>query len=469
MEVELQYGEGWTKIELPVEATVVRYGTKLFPKINYSQNPLETVKKAIENPVGGEKLEDVIEKGVKSVSISFDDPTRPPSVRVSLKAVVDKLNSLGISDKRITLISANGAHNKWTRTELRNHVGEEIFKRFWPQESTIRRILNHDCTQNLVYLGETEFGDMVDYNRILVETDLHIHCGNITSIAYGGFSGQGVVVGLMGTKTANSHHGAHIFMHPKACHSDPDPDKNIYRKHKLAFHKKIEEYTKNRIFYVDCISTMDGIISAFAGYVPELEKEEYPAAEKCFKVKVPQADVLIVGTPPRITYDALDNPLILAAYLMYPLRLARRKSLVKKEGVIIAPAKCRGIFSEKRPGDPEAFKLLGEYMDLEELWFDNIDSFWNNPDYIFKYRYKYAYAPWHCLWGATNPLVLENFVRETLVFGEIKPGVVRQIGCKPFKNWDDAWKHAVDIVGPDPAVTILPAFWSEPKPVFEVY
>jgi nickel-dependent lactate racemase len=469
MEIKLQYGDGWINVDLPAKPTVVRYNTEIFPGINYSSNPLELIRKAIDNPIGGESLEDIVERGVKKVSISFDDPTRPPSVKISLKAVIDKLNSLGIRDRDIVLISANGAHNKWTRTELRNHVGDEIFYRFWPPESTVTRIFNHDCTQDLVYLGETEFGDMVEYNKILVETDLHIHCGNITSIAYGGFSGQGIVVGLMGIKTANSHHGAHIFMHPDACHSDPSPEKNIFRKHKLAFHRKIEEHTKNRIFYVDCISTMDGIIEAFAGYVPELEKLEYPAAEKHFRVKVPQADILVIGTPSRITYDSLDNPLILAAYLLYPLRLARKKPLVKKEGVIIAPVKCRGIFSEKRPGDEEAFRLLGDYIDVEELWFDNIDYFWNNSEYLFKYRYRYAYAPWHCLWGATNPLVLQNFVREVLIFGDIKPGVIRQIGCKPVKSWDDAWNQAVEIVGPDPAVTVLPAFWSEPKPVFDVY
>lgn len=467
MELQIQYGESNIGIELPVEPTIIRYGTDTFPRIQHTEDPIKVIREAIENPIGGERLEDLIE-GVKKVSISFDDPTRPPSVRWSLKVILEKLNSLGVKDENILLISANGAHNKWTRRELRNHVGEEIFYRFWPPESTISRIVNHDCTQNLMNVGETEFGDIVEYNKILFETDLHIHCGNITPIAYGGFSGQGVVVGLMGIGAANSHHGAHVFMHPDACHSDPSPERNIYRKHKLAFHKKIEENTKRRIFYVDCISTMEGVIDAFAGYVPELEKVEYPTAERVFKVKVPQADVLIIGTPPRITYDSLDNPLVLAAYLLYPLRLARGKPLVNKNGVIIAPVRCRGIFSEKRPGDPEAFRLLGEYTDVEDLWFDNIDSFWNNEEYLYKYRYKYAYAPWHCLWGATNPLTLQNFVREVILFGEVKPGVVRQIGCTPVKDWERAWKLATEIVGPDPSVVVLPAFWSEPRPVFEV-
>jgi hypothetical protein len=469
MKVGVQYGEGWMELELPVEPIVIRYGTDRFPRIPLHPNPQKAVEEALDNPIGGPSLDELIKRGgVKKVSISFDDPTRVSQViQTALPIVIKRLKALGISKRDMILISANGAHNKWTRAELRNHIGSAVFDEFCPPDATFSRVVNHDCTQDLVNLGESKYGDVVEYNKVLVETDLHIHCGTITPLAYGGYSGQGIVVGLMGIGAANSHHGAHVFMHPDACHGDPDPAKNIYRRHKLACHEKIEEATKNRIFYVDCIAVIgEGVVEAFAGYVPELEKVEYPRADRYFKVKVRPADVLILGTPPRITYDSLDNPLVLSAYLLYPLRLARDRALLKKDGVIIAPVKCKGVFSEKRPGDPKAYELLGKYYDVEDLWFENIDAFWANTEYLFKYRYEYAYAPWHCLWGATNPLRLKTLVREVILFGEIKPGIARYMGFTPAKSWKEAWKLACDIVGPDPQVTVLPAFWAEPRPVF---
>lgn len=474
MQVQIEYKDTWKKISVPDSSEVIKYGTKKFPEIPAHPDPEKAVRESLKNPIGGDKLSDRVKKG-DNVTIAFDDPIKVPrSIKTTIPVIMDELIEAGVNEKDIELISANGAHPKLRDSELKEHLGADIYKRFCPFQGAKSRIKNHDCVNDTIYLGETEFGDQVEYNKIVEETDQLIYTGTIFPSPYGGYPGQGVVIGLAGKRALNSLHSPEVFRNEKMLHGDYKPEKNKYRKHKLAVHNKIEEKTGNEIFYVDALQkeamkkSRCEMIQPFAGHVPELEQEEYPEADKHFTVKTHQFDIVVIGVPYTLDYGTSDNPGIALNAAQRPLRMWRNKPLLKENGVLITLLKCTGELDEKkRPGDPLAMKIFRECFNLMDLY-DHSEDFWNNKELLHKYNHESAFAPIHHLFVAANIATLWKLAQETICTGEIKPGLIREIGLKPAKNFEKALEKAKEMVGEDPEILVLPRYFHEPKPIFEV-
>jgi len=168
-EVAIEYGDTWIEISVPEHATVVKYGTPPFPKIPSHPKPEHAVRNALEHPVGLESIADLVKRGSK-VTIAFDDPIKRPERvhRVALPEVIDTVGKAGVREEDITLISANGVHCKWRPNELKALVGPEIYSRFRPFDWRECRLLNHDCAHGNEFLGETDLGDEVEYDRALI-------------------------------------------------------------------------------------------------------------------------------------------------------------------------------------------------------------------------------------------------------------------------------------------------------------
>lgn len=472
--VKIEYKESWTEISVPKRAEIVQYGTPTFPEIPIHPNSEKAVREALENPTGMNKIPDLVKKGDK-VTIAFDDPIkfslleRPDPITIVIPIVVEELLKAGVNEEDITLLCASGGHCKWRPSELRAHLGAKLYDRFCPFDGGKGRILSHDCTQGNVYLGETDLGDQVEYNSVVEETDQLVYVGTVCPLPFGGYSGQGVVVGLSGRKALDSHHSYEVFKTKESLHADYRPEKNLFRKHKLAIHKKIEDVTGKQIFYVEAIPGPEQkIVSVFAGHVPELEKKEYPEADNYFKIKVPQVDILIIGLPYELGYDKSDNPGIACGSASRPLRMCRNKPLLREGGVVIVLGQCKGFISGRRPGDSEALRLFRNCFVHKELY-EYSDAFWNNAEYLHKYRYEYAYSPIHSILACGDVAFLWKLTRETIFTGEVNPGVIREMGLTPARKFDEAFAKATEIVGKDANILVLPSYFHDPKPVFEVY
>jgi len=70
-------------------------------------------------------------------------------------------------------------------------------------------------------------------------------------LSWGGFTGAGVVIGLGSARSITSNHSWDVIGMPNSFFANPRT--MVYRKHKEAIHRKIEEATGKRIFYVDVI------------------------------------------------------------------------------------------------------------------------------------------------------------------------------------------------------------------------
>src|SRR5437879_9262182 len=202
--VEFDAGARRQALTLPDGATVLEYVEQ-----PATGEPGALVDRALDAPLGLPPLRELaatLPRGVRRVVIAFDDPNRPlATIRAVLPAVLGRLNAAGVGDEDITLVSANGMHPKFSREAFAAYLGPDVLERFGG------RVRNHDCedVDDLVDLGATEFGDVVQVNRHAVESDLLIYVGNVTVNIWGEYSGTGSVVGLAGdrksTRLISSH------------------------------------------------------------------------------------------------------------------------------------------------------------------------------------------------------------------------------------------------------------------------
>jgi hypothetical protein len=295
--------------------------------------------------------------------------------------------------------------------------------------------------------------------------------GTILPVSYGGYPGQGIVIGLASQLALKSLHAYDVFRVGGALSGDFRPEKNIYRKHKLAVNEKIEKEIGKKVFYIDAITGPGAkIVNVFAGHVPELEKKTYIEADKYFVTKMSQKDIVVIGLPHDLGYDKSDNPLISCSFARRAISGWRNKPLLRKSGVIIALAQCTGAISPRRPSDSEALRLYAEQFEARDLW-DYFDAFVNNPEYLYKYRYEYTYSPIHGIMMAQGLDTMKMVARQTIFAGDVNPGVIRKAGAVPARNFDEALAMAAEIIGKDikdTDILVFPSYFHEPKPVFEV-
>jgi len=95
--------------------------------------------------------------------------------------MLDELNKGGISDKNIKVIIARGQHRKMTEEEVKEKVGEDVFKRV--------KVSQHDPDNNLFYLGKSKKGNELWVNKDVVQAEVKISTGNIVPHRYAGYGG----------------------------------------------------------------------------------------------------------------------------------------------------------------------------------------------------------------------------------------------------------------------------------------
>jgi len=238
--VQRRYSTTSLDIQVPDAATVLEYGTDAFPVIDVHPNPKQAVRSGFPPPSDPARAGD-------HVVIAFDDGFKSTTAdRYVIPIMIDTLTAAGVRDEDIELVAAVGGHRKCMPLELpKQLLGPELYLRFCPFGGGASPIRNHNCTEGNAYLGVSDTGDHVECDRAVQEADLVVNTGSIKPLGFGGDSGQGVSIGLAGAWTVDSLHRHAVYRAREALHGECDPAKNVYRKHKLAVHRKIEEATES--------------------------------------------------------------------------------------------------------------------------------------------------------------------------------------------------------------------------------
>ena len=205
MNIELAYGRGHLRVDLPEDRTTV---------IKPAHNPglpdeRAAVLHALDNPISAPALKSWIKKGSR-VCIVFTDITRATPNHRLIPWLLDYLS--GAAPHEVTLLNGLGTHRPNTKQELETLLTPEVVAR--------HRVLNHEPEnpRALVAFGTTRDGTPALLNRHVVEADVRIITGFIEPHFFAGFSGgpKGIMPGVAGLATVMSNHGTRNIADPNS-------------------------------------------------------------------------------------------------------------------------------------------------------------------------------------------------------------------------------------------------------------
>ncbi|QGU95543.1 nickel-dependent lactate racemase [Clostridium bovifaecis] len=362
----------------------------------------EVIRKALENPIGSNKLKELVHPGEK-ICIVVSDITRAwQKMSVFLPYIIEELNGAGIKDEDIIFISATGSHRGQTEEEHKSILGEELYKRF--------TIIDHECTdkENLTYIGTTSFGTPISINKIAAECDHIVLTGAIVFHLLVGWGGgkKSLLPGISSYETIMANHA--LTLSP-ILGEGTNPLVRCGNTKGNPVHEDMVEACRmiNPTFMFNVIIDGDGkIINAVAGDCIEAHEEGCKIVDKYDGVYIDEkADLVIAsagGYPKDINLYQSSKTIINA------------REAVKKGGTIIILSQCSEGF-----GNYEVEDIIHNYNTILERE-ETVRKNFTIPRYIGYFTSEVAY----------------NF--NMILVGEIDENLVKNAGIRVFKTLDDA-------------------------------
>lgn len=167
----------------------------------YRARPLTPaeIRRSIQRPVGTRPLREIA-AGKKTVTIAFDDLTRPTPACDIVPHVVAELRAAGIRDENMLFVSACGCHYQMNGMEVAKKLGEDTVRRHpW---------INHNIWENLAELGVTRAGNHILVNTYYVKADVKITLSGLKAHGTPGYGGgpKLILPGISGMKTVRYMH-----------------------------------------------------------------------------------------------------------------------------------------------------------------------------------------------------------------------------------------------------------------------
>ena len=461
MRVPLEYGDEKIFADLPDDTFVM--GPR---KADGSPPDAEkTIKDALEKPFGSNRIRDLVRQGSK-VLIAFPDKVKGGRFhrRLSIPIILNELKRSGVSYSDVTLMCINGLHRMNPREEMIDYLGEEVVNTFWPQ-----RLICHDAEdrERMVHLGTSDLHDPVETEKIVIESDLVILLGHALPNHLGGFSGgyKGLVTGTGSWKSIAAHHSHKTIRNPDLLPVSPY---STMRKQFNAQGRVIEKAARGKIFSLDAVLNLNHeIIAEFGGSIAAVQEKSWPVAKKTHTVTLPSKfDIVVVGFPRTFHYGpgTGTNPILILNALGG--LTARLYSCLKEKVVLIAASTCDWFNDEYFPSYREVYNAYSECCDISEL--DNYhEEIATNSDYISKYRFRFAYHPFHPFAGMYYGEIAYRHTSEIFIVGSKEPGIARAMGFTPFREFAPAFLEAKRIVGNNPRILALPSYFLQITPLFE--
>lgn len=204
------YGGGLTRLSFPEGWEI-----HVCKMEGHEASPLSPseMREAFENPIGAERIRDLAKSKSEAVII-FDDMTRGTRVYEIVPYILRELREGGISNSHVRFVMALGAHGARTRIDFALKLGEEIVSRF--------PVYNHNPFYNLVKLGETSNGTLVELNAEVEKCDLKIGVGSIVPHPMTGFGGGSKII-LPGVVSIDTMYHNHVVLGNYVSDRKPHP------------------------------------------------------------------------------------------------------------------------------------------------------------------------------------------------------------------------------------------------------
>lgn len=400
MEISLPFGQRQLKINLDDETQQV---VLLEPK----RPTHDLVRLALAAPIGSPHLHEIVRPG-QSVAIVTSDITRPCPTDLMLPPLLEELAKGGVRDKDLKVVFALGSH--------RPHTDEEKIKLVGPAIADRLKCLDSDPDQT-VYIGTTSRGTRIEAFIPVVEADIRIALGNVEPHYFAGYSGglKALVPGVCSLESIQSNHAMMVNSNATIGVLDGNPVR-----------EDIEEGA-NLIglhFVLNVIVDVNHkITAAAAGHPVDAHRWLCHVLDYQRKVIVDRlADIVIVsagGFPKDINMYQAQKALDNAA------------AAVRPGGAIIWVAEC-----------PDG---LGNAVFEEWLVGSSAD------DIMARIQNRFVL-------GGHKAAAIARILKRAFVIlvSTLPPDLVRDCGLNPQTNLDSALGAALNIVGPNPVITIMP-------------
>jgi hypothetical protein len=419
-------------------------------------------RESILHPIGMAPIAKQVRKGSK-VAIVFPDKVKggfqaDSHRKISIPVILEECLKAGVEKKDITLICSNGLHRKNTREEIKSILGETVFNEYWHTN----QIVNHDSEDwdNLVDLGTDALGSPVIMNKTVFEADLAVLIGHVLGNPYGGYSGgyKHCATGITHWRSIGAHHCPHTM------HRDdfvPVSGQSLMRRKFDAIGKHMEAKMGKPFFCCDAVlNTTARQIGVFTGAAEKIQPLSWELADT--RTYVPWAEkkynVMVFGMPQSFHYGngMGTNPIFMLQAVS--AQIIRHRRILADHPVVIAASICDGYFhDEEFPSYRETYELfqrdysnvlpdierLGEYMARKQ-------------EYIDKYRFGYAYHPFHAFSMISCGHIAETHCAAVYIAGAREPGYARGMGMKTRATIEEALADCAKYAGKTPNILALP-------------
>lgn len=166
------------------------------------RTPAEHIRWALDHPVDSAPLKELVKAGDKVCIIISDVTRRWQSPETYIPVLIAELESAGVRDEDMLIISATGTHRRQTPEEHMGLVTKEVYDRI--------ELVDHVCTdeENLAYVGTTTRGTPVWLDKRALACDKIILTGGVVYHFMAGFGGgrKSILPGIAGRETIMKNH-----------------------------------------------------------------------------------------------------------------------------------------------------------------------------------------------------------------------------------------------------------------------
>lgn len=410
--VGLPYGQGSLKAKLQSSELL---SVALPRRVTVAPDPVRELRRALRNPIGSERLQDVTE-GAKTVTLIVNDSTRPTPTWAMLPAVLEQLESSRVAGTTIQLLVATGLHRVPTRGELEAMLGAHV--------TNSLSVLNHDAfdPEQLTYSGETTHGTPIWLSRRVPESDAVISLGYIEPHFFAGYTGGSKMIlpGVAGVQSIMANHGARMIDDPRAragsLEGNPIHEDNVEAAREAGL-RFILDVTLNH---------QKGLARAFAGEPDKAHREGARFTDRFVRVKAPMADVVVTSN----SGYPLDRDLYQAVKGM-----AVAEPVVKEGGLIVVASECRDGIAH-----PNFERIVGEARNPEELLEKIRDPRFSEIDQ----------------WEAQILARVLSRAKVIMVTKAISRDELARMHLELAESVEDALTYARNVLGRRPDVTVIP-------------